>query len=143
FQVNHPRMKTADGSSIGYFDVAGIDPKTGNPTGKYKFRRDYDALEVFNGYELHELPGVRKMILEWIGMLDRGDVHVATGSSDAHTLTMPWAGFPRTMVRVGEGWREAGRPLQAIVDALKHGRAYVTSGPLVEIRRGDANIGDE
>jgi hypothetical protein len=142
-QVNHPRMRNADGSSIGYFDVAGIDPKTGKPLGNFRFRRDYDALEIFNGYELHDLPPVRRMILEWMRMLDRGDVHVATGSSDAHALTMPWAGFPRTMVRVGDGWNAAGRPIQAIVDALKHGRAYVTSGPLVEIEMGDATIGDE
>ncbi|MGZ3417059.1 MAG: CehA/McbA family metallohydrolase [Polyangiales bacterium] len=142
-QVNHPRLRNADGSTIGYFDIAGIDPKSGNPLGSYHFRRDYDAIEVFNGYELHDLPPVRRMILEWISMLDRGDVHVATGSSDAHTLTMPWAGFPRTMVRVGEGWREAGRPIAAIVDALKHGRAYVTSGPLLDLRIGDATIGDE
>jgi hypothetical protein len=75
-------------------------------------------------------------------MLDRGDVHVATGNSDSHNATFPWAGFPRTLVDVGEAWRSNGRPIEAIVDALKRGRAIVTGGPIVELKVGDASLGD-
>jgi hypothetical protein len=140
FQVNHPRMKTADGSRIGYLDHAGVDPKTGDTRGRY--RDDYDALEIFNGFELDQLAGVEAITEEWLRMLDRGEFHAATGSSDSHGIAFPWAGFPRTFVAVGEGWRTNGRPVQAIVDAVKAGRAYVSSGPILDVRVNDAKLGD-
>ncbi len=141
FQVNHPRMRPP-GPSIGYFDYAGLNAKTGDTTGLYTYRRDYDAIEVFNGYDLRELKNVRALIKEWLQLIDRDEVHVATGSSDSHGITFPWAGFPRTMVRVGAAWRTSGRPIDAVIDAVKKGRVYVTSGPLLELRIGDATIGD-
>jgi hypothetical protein len=143
FQVNHPRMRTGDGIAIGYLDVASVDPITGVPKGAYSYLKDYDALEIFNGYHLHEPDKVIEIAEEWMRMLDRGDVHVATGSSDSHNLTFPWAGFPRTMVEVGPTWRQNGRPFEAIVDALKKSRAVVTSGPMVHLRVGTARIGGE
>jgi hypothetical protein len=141
FQVNHPRMRSAE-ASIGYFDFTALDAKTGEARGPYGYVRDYDALEIFNGYELRDLKRVRALTIEWLHLLDRGEVHTATGSSDSHGISFPWAGFPRTFVRVGSGWRTGGRPIDAIVDALKKGRAYVSSGPLLELRADDAGLGD-
>lgn len=141
FQVNHPRMRNTD-VSIGYFDFVGLNAKTGVAKGPYGYRHDYDAIEIFNGYDLRALPNVRALALEWLELLDRGEVHVATGSSDSHGISFPWAGFPRTLVRVGAAWRSSGRPIEAIVDALKKGRAYVSSGPLLELRADDATLGD-
>lgn len=139
FQVNHPRMRNGDQTSIGFFDLIGRDPMTGAAKGTY--RRDYDAIEVFNGYDLGHLDDVRAIVDEWIRMLDAGDPHVATGSSDSHGIGFPWAGFPRTLVKVGAGWRKD-RPVQGIVDALKAGRAYVSSGPILEFGVDAATIGD-
>jgi len=141
FQLNHPRMRHGT-QSIGYFDYAGLNARTGALTGLYPYRRDYDAIEVFNGYDLRDLGKVRALIKEWLQILDRDEAHVATGSSDSHGITFPWAGFPRTMVRVGSDWRARGRPIDAIVDAVRSGRAYVTSGPLLDLRSGDAQLGD-
>lgn len=141
FQLNHPRMRHGK-DSIGYFDFVGLDARAGTANGPYPYRRDYDAIEVFNGYDLRELGKVRALIKEWLLLLDRDEVHVATGSSDSHGITFPWAGFPRTMVRVGASWRSGGRPIDAIVDAVKKGRAYVTSGPLLDLRCGEATLGD-
>lgn len=141
FQVNHPRMRDP-GSSIGYFDYVALNAHTGVAKGPYTYHRDYDALEVFNGYDLKSLDKVRELTKEWIELLDRGEVHVATGSSDSHGISFPWAGFPRTMVFVGAAWRMSGRSTDGIVDALKHGRAYVSSGPLVDLRVDDAMLGD-
>jgi len=141
FQVNHPRMSGGK-LSIGYFDFVALDAKTGNAPGAYPYRRDYDALEVFNGYDLRDLGRVRALIKEWLQLLERDEIHVATGSSDSHGITYPWAGFPRTMVRVGADWRASGRPIETIVDAVRKGRAYVTSGPLLDLRIGDATLGD-
>ncbi|MBI2392762.1 MAG: CehA/McbA family metallohydrolase [Deltaproteobacteria bacterium] len=139
FQVNHPRMRNGDGTSIGWFDLITRDPKTGAAKGTY--RRDYDAIEVFNGYDLKNVDRVRTLLVEWARMLDAGDPHVATGSSDSHGIGFPWAGFPRTLVRVGAGWRKD-RPVQGVVDALKAGRAYVSSGPLLDVKVGGATLGD-
>ncbi|GAC1538050.1 MAG: hypothetical protein NVS3B10_29420 [Polyangiales bacterium] len=143
FQLNHPRLRNGDGTSIGYLDLSGVDSKSGVATGKYVYRRDYDAIELYNGYQLGDPDAVIRMTEEWSRMLDRGDVHVATGSSDSHSITFPWAGFPRTFVDVGDGWRAAGRPVEAIVAAVKHGRAFVSSGPIVGLRVGDATVGGE
>lgn len=141
FQVNHPRMREPDGS-IGYFDYVALDPHTGVAKGPFSYRRDYDALEVFNGYDLRNLDNVRALVKEWLELLDRGEVHTATGSSDSHGISYPWAGFPRTMVNVGPEWRTKGRPIQTIVEAVKQGRAYVSSGPLLDLRVDDAMLGD-
>ncbi|GAC1584879.1 MAG: hypothetical protein NVS3B20_14630 [Polyangiales bacterium] len=158
FQLNHPRLHTGDGVSIGYLDVASVDPQTGEAKGAYAYLRNYDALEIFNGYHLHEIDKVLELTEEWLRMLDRGDIHVATGNSDSHNLSFPWAGFPRTLVRVGPSFVQEGRPTQRIVDALTTGRATVTSGPVVSVvvRRSadrhpgttaatteDATIGDD
>ena len=143
FQLNHPRMETGNHDRIGYLDLAGVDPVTGLAHGKIVYRRDYDALEVFNGYQLGDPDSVLRIVDEWLRMLDRGDVHVATGSSDSHGISFPWAGFPRTLVDVGERWVEAGRPIDALVDALKKGRATISSGPFVAMHVGAATIGDE
>jgi hypothetical protein len=143
FQLNHPRMATGNNDNIGYFDLAGVDPKTGVGHGAIAYLHDYDALEVFNGYQLERTDEVIALVEEWARMLDRGDVHVATGSSDSHNLSFPWAGFPRTMVEVGEGWSGAGRPIEAIVSAIKRGKVFVTSGPIVRLTVGDAGLGDE
>lgn len=141
FQLNHPRMKNGDGSSIGYLDKVAHDAKTGHAHGVFKYRRDYDAIEIYNGYDLDHPERVLKLTDEWIRMLDRGEVHVATGSSDSHGISFPWAGYPRTMVKVGTAWRRE-RPIEGIVDALRRGRAYVTSGPILDLRVGAAELGD-
>jgi hypothetical protein len=142
FQLNHPRMRNGDDSMIGYLDILSVDPKTGIAKGPFTYRKDYDTIEVFNGYNLDAPDRVVSQIEEWARMLDRGDVHVATGSSDSHGATYPWAGFPRTLVEVGEAWHTGGRPVEAIVEALKKGKAIVTGGPIVELRVGDASLGD-
>ncbi|MBL8715123.1 MAG: CehA/McbA family metallohydrolase [Myxococcales bacterium] len=139
-QVNHPRALLQDGSTIGYFEAQAVDKKTGTTPAK-GFRRDYDAIELFNGFDLDRPAAVHALIEEWITMLDRGEVHTATGSSDSHKLTVPWAGFPRTMVEVGPEFRPSGRPIAAIVAALKAGKAWVTSGPIVDVHVGEAGLG--
>jgi hypothetical protein len=142
FQLNHPRMRNGDDSMIGYLDILHVDPKTGIAQGPLTVRKDYDTIEVFNGYNLDAPDRVVSQIEEWTRMLDRGDVHVATGSSDSHHATYPWAGFPRTLVEVGEAWHTGDRSIDAIVAALKKGKAIVTGGPIVELTVGAASLGD-
>jgi hypothetical protein len=142
-QVNHPRMRAGEGSKIGYFELSGYDGAKGLATGgSVEYLKDYDALEVFNGYQLPFHEAVLALVDEWIAMLELGDEHVATGSSDSHWIQFPWAGFPRTYVRVGPTWSADGRPFDAVARALKQGRAMVTSGPLIDVHVGEAGIGD-
>ena len=126
--VNHPRLAR----DIGYFTASGWKP--GTPTPPRSMRTDFDAIEIFNGYEAASLERVEVVLHDYYALLNAGHHYAATGSSDSHRIQYQWAGYPRTMVRVGETEDEEQHadPL-AVVAALKAGRATVTSGPIVEL----------
>ncbi|MCS6798974.1 MAG: CehA/McbA family metallohydrolase [Myxococcota bacterium] len=132
-QVNHPRME----GEIGYFERMGLDARTGAAAEGYS--EQFDAVEVWNGFDLERLDVLERNVADWLGLLERGVRVVATGSSDSHRVRMQWAGYPRTWVRV-----PGGREAQAIevVRALRAGRAFVSSGPFVEAWVNEAGIGE-
>lgn len=119
-QVNHPRF----GGGIGYFEVTGFDPSTGASDGTYS--DDYDAIEVWNGYEMRRPEDVERNIAEWIAMLARGRRVVAVGNSDSHNISNELAGYPRTYVHAER--------VETLLDALQSGRAFVTNGPMIDLR---------
>ncbi|MBN1653431.1 MAG: PHP domain-containing protein [Deltaproteobacteria bacterium] len=123
-QVNHPRLEPA---RIAYFDNVGYDPVTGESTGPYS--RNYDLLEIWNGYDLARPFFFQRVFFEWMAMLARGNRYVATGGSDSHYISYHWAGYPRTYV-----WVKGGDPKDghAVIESLKKGRAMVTNGPILE-----------
>jgi hypothetical protein len=143
-QVNHPRLP----SGIGYFHVIGFDPKVGRiPAG---MRGDFDAIEVYNGYDLATRGRTEQVMEDWFALLNLGKRFAATGSSDSHRIQYQWAGYPRTMALVEpRSGGDTGQPIEtaAVVAAIKKGRSYVTSGPLIEIELGGgdkpARPGDE
>jgi hypothetical protein len=122
-QVNHPRLE----GDIGYFDLVAYDPATGRARGPYS--ADFDLLEVWNGYDLARLPNLERLLAEWLAMVARFRRVVATGSSDSHAVRYVWAGYPRTYVRSEGGSNEP----EAVVAALRAGRAFVTSGPMLDV----------
>lgn len=124
-QVNHPRLP----KDIGYFEKAGFDPK--DKATFAKVRLDFDALEVYNGFDLQHLARVEAVLADYYALLDAGRHVVATGSSDAHRIQYNWAGYPRTMVTVAH---EA-TPLDPneVIAGLKAGHAFVTSGPMLDV----------
>jgi hypothetical protein len=134
-QVNHPRMTEW---KIGYFGIAGLDPKTGiarNP----EYASDFDALEVWNGVDNNQVAATLKNVAEWFDLLNLGYRYTATGGSDAHVLVYQWAGFPRNYVRIdGEGVPSA----EAMAAAVRAGRVQVTSGPFVKLVVGGGEPGD-
>jgi hypothetical protein len=139
FQVNHPRL----GGGIGYFDVVRFDPKKPLPAG---MRTDFDTIEVYNGYESRTPERVERVMNDWFALLNEGHRYAATGSSDSHRIQYQWAGYPRTMAIVGEdraGDRGAPVDTSAVVAAIKKGRSFVTSGPMIDLAVGDARPGDE
>lgn len=143
-QVNHPRLP----SGIGYFHMVSFDPKAGRlPAG---MRTDFDALEVYNGYDLAVRGRTEQVLEDWFALLNLGKHVSPTGSSDSHRIQYQWAGYPRTYALVDpRAGGDTGQPIEtaAVVTSIKKGRTVVTSGPLIELElMGDgraAHPGDE
>ncbi|CAN5766545.1 hypothetical protein BH09MYX1_BH09MYX1_34000 [soil metagenome] len=130
--VNHPRLP----KEIGYFNVAGYKRGSPIPVG---MRKDFDALEVYNGYDISVPSRVDEVLQDWFALLQAGHRYVGTGSSDSHRIQYQWAGYPRTVVSVPD--TPSIDPL-AVVAALKAGHAFVTSGPFVDFRIDGMGPGD-
>jgi hypothetical protein len=127
-QINHPRAE----GGIGYFDVLHLDTKTG--AADEGFSADFDAIEVFNGFDLARQDLVEAVFNDWLALLKRGKRVVATGSSDSHTVRYQLAGYPRTYAHVPAeetGGAPADHP-RSVVRAIKAGASFVTSGPFLE-----------
>jgi hypothetical protein len=133
-QVNHPRME----NGIGYFDIAEYDAPSGR--GGVQYSDDYDTLEVWNGYDLARRELFERVFFDWLAIVARGRRVVATGSSDSHTIRSEGAGYPRTYVRAPIQGVTDGR---ALVRALRRGRAFVTSGPFLNVKIDDKGPGEE
>jgi hypothetical protein len=125
-QVNHPRLDDA----IGFFNAFPPDDPERGVLG-------FDAIEVWNGYELERPFDVERNFHEWLGLVARGVRVTATGSSDSHDLAEHIAGYPRTYVRTSD------RGGAEIAQAILRGAAFVTSGPLLDVAIGDARPGDD
>jgi hypothetical protein len=138
-QVNHPRM-----GSIGYFELLHLDPSDfeGWRRRAPLFDASFDALEVFNGDDYADLGRVEACLRDWYALLDAGLHVTATGNSDSHKLTYHEAGVPRNFVRVASDSPEAFDE-RAFVDAVRHGRVVVSSGPIIRLTSGAAEVGDE
>jgi len=153
-QMNHPRgheqHKVEDGAYFTHLAVAGEeyqpargldaepnrvlaerDPATGLRD------LDYDGVELLNG------PGVvryQQTRADWLSLLLQGVVHVGVGNSDSHRAgELP--GLPRTYVAL-ENDGIADFDEAAFFAALRGGRAFATTGPLLDVRLGDAGPGE-
>jgi hypothetical protein len=139
-QINHPRLT----KFIGYFDVIGLDP--GGPGSRAPIARGFDAIEVYNGFDLNAPARVEAVLRDWLHLFEAGLPLWATASSDSHTVQYTAAGYPRTYVRVdgpgagGEGdgaaasGGEGGPPETGrVIEGLRRGRAVLTSGPFVDV----------
>jgi hypothetical protein len=139
-QVNHPRMQP----NIGYFSVTGLDPQTGRAVSP-EYDPGYDAIEVFNGFYVGDIPAVERHLADWFALLGTGARYVATGSSDSHNLQYQWAGYPRTYARLRDDLPRLPGDLPAaaeVLDAIRRGRVMVTSGPMLLLDAEGAGPGD-
>jgi hypothetical protein len=137
-QVNHPRLKT-----IGYFDIVGLDTKTGRADRDW--RDDFDSLEIYNGADAANRARVEAVLVDWLHLLELGHRFVGTGDSDSHRIQYQWAGYPRTYVALPrEQAGDTGAPIDnvALIASLKAGHAFVTSGPMVEATINGKGPGD-
>jgi len=138
-QVNHPRLSR----DIGYFDAMGFDPHAAHPPSR--MRTDFDSIEVYNGYEIQSQERVDVVLRDYFALLNQGRRITATGSSDSHSIQYQWAGYPRTLVNIGnaaDGDLAALDPADVVAN-LKRGHAVVTSGPIVEVDANGAHPGDD
>ncbi|MET0283303.1 MAG: CehA/McbA family metallohydrolase [Polyangiales bacterium] len=125
-QMNHPRLE----GHIGYFELAHFDRESGRGSGDFPLA--FDAMEVWNGYDLAEDARRDEVFADWLALVSRGQHIHATGNSDSHKAgLLPYVGYPRTYVHVPRAEALRG---DKILAALKHGRAFVSNGPLLDVR---------
>ena len=130
-QVNHPRS-----SSIGYFELMGLDRQT--------FEGDEDLVFGFDGIEVINECGDgsldRAEVLDWFAFMSRGARYFATGTLDDHTAQRARLGVPLTYVAV-----DAATPqevsAQAFRDAHAKGQLVVTCGPFIDARIQGERVG--
>ena len=127
-QVNHPRLP----QNIGFFNIINFDPKSGRTPNVPPF----DTIEVYNGYELSKRELTERVMEDWFALLNFGRRMAATGSSDSHRIQYQWAGYPRTYALLdARAAGDTGQPIDTkeVVAALKKGRSFVSSGPIIEL----------
>lgn len=127
-QMNHPRLE----GHIGYFELAGFEREHAHARSGREFPLTFDAVEVWNGYDLAEAARRDEVFADWLALVARGQHIHATGNSDSHKAgLLPYVGYPRTYVHVP---RAQAQRADKVLAALKHGRAFVSNGPLLDLR---------
>jgi hypothetical protein len=154
-QLNHPRGHSGeadDGNLFTHLTLAGepfdpASPLTSAPneilvepdpeTGIRDL--DFDVVELLNGRSMHKYYRTRA---DWLSLLLQGEFRPGTANSDSHHLRSPIA-LPRNYVRVGATGSAPGKVDEAaFVRAVRKGHLYGTTGPLLEVRLGQAGIGN-
>jgi hypothetical protein len=132
-QVNHPRSH----DWMGYFRDEHYSRQAGRALVP-GFSLDFDTIEVLNTRALDPVDGVLE---DWFSMLDHGHVVTAMGNSDTHDMHSGLGGYPRNYMRVPDD--RAGKVSNKdIVDALRGHHSFFTTGPIIDLRSGNAGIGD-
>jgi hypothetical protein len=121
-QVNHPRA-----GGLGYFDLLSLNPITG-ATLDPDWSDDFEALEVFNGKRLHQVPIVRN---DWYRLLNNGRRVTGVGNTDTHQIFGQEIGYPRNFVLAGVDDPSTVTDT-AFRDAVREGRTFFTNAPFVE-----------
>lgn len=152
-QLNHPRPHPSGDDVDAYFNHLGVAGEPLDPTrplGEFPnsvlIERspshggrdlDVDAMELLNA---EDLVRYRQTRADWLSFLLQGERIVGTANSDSHRLGHV-VGLPRTYVRVADD-RVGAFDEAAFVAALRAGRAYGSTGPLVNVRLGVAGLGE-
>jgi len=133
-QVNHPRRR-----QYGYFNYYQLDPETA-ATALKGFDTSFDLLEVMNGpFFSHDKSKNSEVIADWLHLLNRGYYFPITGSSDSHGLDRQEPGYARTYVFYN-GAKGNGLDVETLLQAMKKGRSFVSTGPLIEFTVNNTSI---
>ncbi len=98
---------------------------------------DFDAMEVMNGYSREAEIALRR---DWLSLVSQGEKVVATANSDSHNASQQ-VGLPRNMISVPEDTIEAFDEA-AFVSATQEGRAFGTTGPMIDVSLDDKGLGE-
>ena len=151
FQLNHPRLQAYD-SDIAYFNhlsqgdsydptkpihqppnLSLVEPLSGS-----SYRDiDFDAIELLSGEAMDSYELVRQ---DWFSLLNQGIYKVATANSDSHASAHLVA-MPRTYLLVDNDQLEHITP-DVVVRAIKNGKVFGTTGPLLRVALGATLPGD-
>ncbi len=152
-QLNHPRSHAGtrrDGNLFTHLAVAGepFDPMLAldrkpnlvliekDPQSGLR-DLDFDTMELMNGPSMQKYWQTRA---DWYALLLQGEFRSATANSDSHHLNELVA-LPRNYVRMKND-EVASFDQAAFIAAVRAGRSYGTTGPLLDLRLGKAEIGD-
>ena len=100
---------------------------------------DFDAMELVNGsfdFSPTRTPALRK---DWFSLMRQGVVLTGTANSDSHGKSQQ-VGLPRNMVRLDNDTLAA-FDISEFTEALRTGASYGTTGPLLEVKLGEAELG--
>jgi hypothetical protein len=152
-QVNHPREATVDAGLGSYFSHLAVSGEPFDPTRPLSApgnavllepdpvtgMRDLDfhAIELLNGPSMERYRLTRA---DWFSLMLQGEFKTATGNSDSHSLGTIVA-LPRNYIAY-EGPRASALDGAALIDALRAGRSYATTGPLLDVRLGERGPGE-
>jgi hypothetical protein len=151
-QMNHPRGAIED-DSLNYFSHLSVTGESFDPTLALDAAShramvdpdrdsglrdlDFDAVELMNGPSMLRYYRTRA---DWFSLLLQGEFRAATANSDSHRLGQ-LLGQPRNYVRLAgdtpESFDEA-----SFIRAVRGGRLYGTTGPILEVSLGDAGLGE-
>ena len=154
-QLNHALDSdggTAQGRFLSHLGSAGKPYDPSRPIAEYPNRLllerasdrhtraiDFDAMEIMNGRKFPQYLALREV---WYSLLRQGFRRTATGNSDTHDLGDE-SGYPRNYVYV-DGLAPADPGFDAAFDrAIREGRSFVTTGPLIAaFRVNEGRMGD-
>jgi hypothetical protein len=120
-QVHAPRHP-----GTGYFAAMNLDPVTGLST-NLEFDASFDLLEVADALEIKEASAV---LSDWFHLLNIGHRVLATGNSGSAGRAAQPPGVPRNYVEAGA----SGGDLSGIIDSIRNGRIFLTTGPILRFR---------
>ena len=103
-QVNHPRST----GGIGYFEVMSFDPshRGADP----RFSSEFDALEVFNGFDLGQRANVDRVFDDWLAVGSRANAWWPRARAIPIRFAISWRATRRTYVAVPELDRQDSGP---------------------------------
>lgn len=133
-QVNHPRRR-----GYGYFTYYQLDPETA-ATALKGFDTSFDLLEVMNGpFFSHDKSKNSEVIADWFHLLERGYYFPIMGGSDSHGIDKNEPGYARTYVFY-KGERGNKLDTSALIQAMKKGQSFVSTGPIIEFTVNKTSI---
>ncbi len=101
---------------------------------------DVDAFEILNGTHDWSPTRRRALLTDWYALLRQGERLTGTANSDSHGKSQQ-VGLPRNMITVSDD-DVASVDEAELLESIRRGRLVGTTGPLLDVRIGDAGLGD-